>query len=294
MLRRACLALAVMVCLVAPLLVQAQGDYLDIYTVKVKPEKVADFEAIARKMVEANRKNGDHWLATEVVYGDGDTYTFISTRQDYADIDKGSNAFYGALAKAYGKEGTQKLLGEWEACLTGSHSEFRKRRWDLSRKAPDAASYAKFIADSRLLRTTAVHIRPGHITEFEDVMKEVKAAGEKNPNTQPLLVSQVMEGSKGATFYVSALRPSMGGFDNNPTTREILGEDGFKKFQQMNADAVESSESVLLRFSPELSNPPEEVIAAAPGFWQPKAMAATHMAKPKSPAEPAAKKTKEQ
>ncbi len=36
---------------------QIAGSYLDYYTVKVKPEKMADFEAIARKIVEANRKN---------------------------------------------------------------------------------------------------------------------------------------------------------------------------------------------------------------------------------------------
>jgi hypothetical protein len=65
-----------------------------------------------------------------------------------------------------------------------SRAEFRRRRWDLSRKAPaDAEAYAKFIGESRLLRTTAVHIRPGRTTEFEALLKEVKEAGEKNPDT---------------------------------------------------------------------------------------------------------------
>jgi len=33
---------------------------------------------------------------------------------------------------------------------------------DLSRKSPgDSAAYAKFIGESRVLRTTAVHVRPG-------------------------------------------------------------------------------------------------------------------------------------
>src|SRR5437016_8925540 len=37
--RRALWALAVVVCLAAPIAVQAQGDYLDVFVVKVKPEK---------------------------------------------------------------------------------------------------------------------------------------------------------------------------------------------------------------------------------------------------------------
>ena len=81
MLRRTFTALAVIVCLVAPVAVYAQGDFLDVYIAKVKPEKIADFEALARKMVDVNRRyNGDRWLAMESLYGEGDIYVFISTR----------------------------------------------------------------------------------------------------------------------------------------------------------------------------------------------------------------------
>jgi hypothetical protein len=104
-----------------------------------------------------------------------------------------------------------------------------------------------------------------------------------------------MEGSKGTTFYVSALRASLGGFDKNPTLREILGEEGYKRFLQVNAESVESTESALYRFSPELSNPPEEVMAAAPDFWQPKPVIAESTTKPRATrVQPAAQKTKEQ
>ena len=80
----------------------------------------------------------------------------------------------------------------------------------------------------------------------------------------------------------------MGGFDHNPTTKEILGEEGFKKFQQISADAVEVAESNLYRFDPSISNPPEEVAKVAMDFWHPKALIA--MAKPKSAMEPDAAK----
>jgi|SRR5271166_5883276 len=293
MVRKAFWAVAVIVCLIAPVAVQAQGDYLDVYVVNVKPEKAADFDALAKKMVDANRHSGDNWLALETVYGDSNTVVFISNRKNYADIDKANDLFMGALNKSFGKEGSEKMLREWNNCLISSRTELRKRRWDLSRKAPDAASYAKFIGESRVLRTTAVHVRPGHIAEFEALLKDVKAAAEQNPNTQTVLVSQVIEGSQGTTFYVSGLRTGMGGFDNNPTTREVLGEEGYKKFLQISADTVETTESMLLRYSPELSNPPQDVIAAAPDFWQPKAAMAAHAAKPKTPVQPAAEKAKQ-
>lgn len=277
MLRRAIWALVVVVCLAVPVAVRAQGDYLDVYIVKVKPEKLADFQALTKKFVDANRKhNGDTWIALETVYGEGNVYQFTSTRKDYADVDKANEAEMGAVNKALGKELAEKMGRDFQNCLVWSHSELRRRRWDLSSKAPtDAAAYAKFIGESRVLRTTAVHIRPGHVPEYEAMLKEIKEALEKDANTRPLLVSQVVEGTKGATFYVTALRTSLGGFDKNPTLRDILGEEGVKKFQHMNAEAVEEAESTLLRFSPELSNPPEEVASASADFWHPKAMMAS-------------------
>ena len=58
--RRPLWALAVAVCLAAPVAVRAQGDYLDVFIVKVKPEKTADFTALVKKWADANRRfNGN-------------------------------------------------------------------------------------------------------------------------------------------------------------------------------------------------------------------------------------------
>ena len=289
--RRALWAVAVAVCLAAPVAVHAQGDYLDVFIVKVKPEKHADFLALARKYADANRRfNGDRWIALQALYGEGGVYQFTSTRKDYADTDKANEAFMLAAQKAFGKEAAQKMNQDFDSCLVWSRSELRRRRWDLSRKAPkDADAYTKLIGESRLLRTTAVHIRPGHVPDFEAISKEMKEAAEKNPDTQTVFVSQVIEGGKGATFYVSTLRSSMGGFDHNPTAREILGEEGFKKFQQFNADAVDVAESTLYRINPELSNPPDEVAKVASDFWRPKALIVA-AAKPRTAMQPDAAK----
>jgi hypothetical protein len=289
--RKALWALAVAVCLAAPVAVRAQGDYLDVFIVKVKPEKTADFLALTKKFAEANRRfNGDRWLALQSVYGEGNVYQFTSVRKDYADIDKANEAEMLAANKGLGKEAAQKLEQDFNACIVWSRSELRRRRWDLSRKAPqDAEAYAKLIGESRLLRTTAVHIRPGHVPDFEALMKDSKEAGEKNPDTAPVFVSQVIEGNKGATFYVSTLRSSMGGFDHNPTAKEILGEEGFKKFQQISAEAIEVAESALYRFDPAISNPPEEVAKVAMDFWRPKTVIVA-AAKPRTAMEPDAAK----
>src|SRR6266853_1245558 len=204
--RRALWAFAVAVCLAAPVAVRAQGEYLDVLTVKVKPEKLTDFQALTKRFAEANRKfNGDRWLALQSVYGEANVYQFTSVRKDYADIDKANEA------------------------------------------------------------------------------------GEKKPDTAPVFVSQVIEGGKGAIFYVSTLRSSMGGFDHNPITKEILGEEGFKKFQQISADSVEVADSTLYRFDPSISNPPDDGAKVAMDFWHPKAVIVA-AAKPRTAMDPDAAK----
>jgi hypothetical protein len=270
--RRAFWALALVASLAMPVAVSAQESYLDAFIVKVKPEKTAEFTSLIKKWAVANHDNGgDRWIAVETLYGEGDVYVFTSTRQSYAEIDKANDAVMAATSKAFGPEGLGKLMQDFSSCLVWSRTELRRRRWDLSRKAPaDAAAFAKLVGQSRVLRTVTVHVRSGHQTDFEAYLKDAKVAGEKNANTQPVFVSQAVEGNKGLKYYITTFRSSLGGFDNNPSMKDVLGEDGYKKFQQMNAEAVEEADFNLYRINAELSNPPDEIAAAAPDFWHPK------------------------
>lgn len=252
---------------------QAQEQYLDMYIAQVKPEKRADFDAINKKIAVANRQNkGDSWIAMETVYGRGDRVTFVSTRNSYAEADKGTELFLQALQKAYGKEGAEKMFHDFEQCLASSHTELRRRRWDLSSNAPaDAAAMAKMVGNTRFLRTTAVHIRPGQVAAFEALLKDLKAAREKASPPQTALVSQAVAGQEGTVFYVTSLQNSMAGFDAIPSMPQMLGEEGYARFLKTNAEVVEGTETVINHFLPELSNAPEEVVAVAPDYWRPKA-----------------------
>jgi len=273
---------------------QAQEQYLDVYIAQVKPEKRAQFDAITKKMVEANRhNNGDAWLTMETVYGAGDRVTFISTRQGYGETEKGSDAFYAALLKANGKAGTDKLFQDYNQCLVSYSTELRRRRWDLSSNAPsDPAAQAKMIGEARWLRTNVMHVKPGQSEAFEALAKEVKAAREKASPPVTTLVSQGVAGQEGGTYYFTVLQNSMSGFDTVPSIQKILGEEAYARFLKTNGEAVERNEMVINHFLPELSNAPENVIAAAPDYWTPKAVVAAKTTPKKSAVVNAAATTK--
>jgi hypothetical protein len=264
---------------------QAPEQYLDVFVVQVKPEKRADFDVITRKMAEMNRQNkGDTWLAMETAYGPGERVTFVSQRQGYADIEKSSDAFMGALAKSLGKTGTEKLLADFQQCVLSTRSEFRRRRWDLSSNPPaDPAAMAKLIGEARYLRTVTVHVRPGQVGAFEDELKQVKAAREKASPPLTTLVSEAVAGQEGSVYYVTVPENSLAAFDNFTPLAKALGEEDYQKFLKVSADAVASTETVINRFLPRLSNAPEEIAAIAPDYWHPKAVVAAKAAKPKSP-----------
>jgi len=293
--RKACRAMLVVMLLGAFAAAQAQtlGDYLDVYIVQVKPEKRAEFDAIAAKIAAANRQNkGDIWLAMETVYGPGNRIAFTSTRNSYADVETAMGAFGEALAKAYPKAAGEKLMQDFNQCITRSRGEIRRRRWDLSSNAPaDLAAYAKLLSSSRWLRTVEVHVKTGQAPAFEDLMKDMKAAREKLNPPLTVFVSQAVVGQEGTVYYVTTLEPSLAAFDSLPSMQKMLGDEGYAKFLKTTADAVSDTETVLNHFLPELSNPPEQIIALAPDFWKPKAIAAK-AASAKPPAVNAAETSK--
>ncbi|HEY6127548.1 MAG TPA: hypothetical protein VIW23_05135 [Candidatus Acidoferrum sp.] len=280
-------------CFLAPAALFAQGGYLDVYIAKLKPEKAAEAEAIAKKITDANRNNnGDRVIVEQPLYGDPYTLVFVTPRESYADVDKGNDAFMASVNKAFGKEGSQKILNEWNNCLVSVRTQLRIRRSDLSSKMPaDPQTFAQLVGESRVLRTFVFHARPGRASEFEATIKEINAHADKMPDTQPVSVSQVVDGENNGAYYITFLRKSLGGFDKEVMLSDILGKEGMEKFEKTMADVEQRTESTLYRFRPDLSYPPDAVAQASADYWNPKPVMASAKPKAKTPAAPAAAKS---
>ena len=252
---------------------QLYEGYLDVLTCKVKPEKRADFDAVAKKMADANRRyKGDTFLTSQIEYGEQNTVIFTSGRENYAAIEKGMAAFEGALKEAYGPAAAQ-LGKEFNACVISSQAEIRKRRGDLCSNLPtDMPAVLKVVGSSRWVRTAAFHVRTGHIDDFEAQIKTVKQGIERsNPSGPMILVSQAVAGNRGSVFYVTTFRTSLADFDKvSPPLKEVLGMEAYQQYQKSNSENVQLIETTLSRYLPELSNPPKEVADASLDFWNPK------------------------
>ena len=281
MLRRALWMPAACALFAAPAAAQMQNDLLDVFTVQVKPDKMAQFDAAGKKIVAANRQNkGSDWVALAQEYGQGYTVRFISTRPTFAAIEEASQAFMAAMNKAYGKAATEQIFRDVDSSLVSSQSEIRRRRWELSSNVPaDAGAMATMIGEARWVQTTTVHARPGQGLKIEEQFRAVKAANEKAAAKVTVLVSQAAFGQTGTVYYVTTFRKSLGDIDSAMPLAKLLGEDGYATFLKATSEAVLSTESTLSRLRPDWSNPAEPIVAAAPDFWRPKPVVASKSAK---------------
>jgi hypothetical protein len=258
-----------------------QNDLLDVFTVQVKPDKMAQFDAAGKKIVAANRQNkGSDWVALAQEYGPGYTVRFVSTRPTFAAIEEASQAFMAAMNKAYGKAATEQIFRDVDSSVVSSQSEIRRRRWELSSNVPaDATAMARMIGEARWVQTTIVHARPGQGSKVEEQLRAIKAANEKAAAKVTVLVSQAAVGQTGTVYYVTTFRKSLGEIDSATPLSQLLGDDGYRKFQAAASEAVLGTESTLSRVRPDWSNPAEPIAAAAPDFWRPKPAAASRAAK---------------
>jgi len=268
--------LAACVLVAAPAAAQLHNGLLDVFTVHVKSDKVAQFEAVSKKIVAASQKNkGGTWLAIEQVYGPGHTIRFVFPRADFATLEKGSEAFMAAMFKTYGQTATMQIFREGDSTMEESGSEIRRQHFELSANPPaDAAALNKMVGESRWVQTTMVRLRPGQSAKFEEELTAIKAAREKAAAKETVLVSQALVGQRGSVYYISTFRKSLAEIDSATPLKDLLGEEGFATFLKTVSETVATTEHTIGRFRPDLSNVPEDVVQAAPDFWRPKPVVA--------------------
>jgi hypothetical protein len=265
---------------------QTLDHYVDYYIVKVKPEKRADFDAAARRIATANASaHGDRWLAYEPIYGETGTVYFASSRKDLAAIDTGMASFTRALKESIGPN-FATVYRDMEACTLSARGEIRRRRPDLSSGLPETQEqYSQRLGAARYIRTTMIRIRPGTAPQFEELARTVAKVTMQREPERMVSVSQTVAGQPGTVYYVTDFQPKLSGFEPSPQSLEdAMGAEAYRQIEKRLGETVITTETLIAKFLPELSNPPDAVTAASAAFWKPEPAAGTadRVAKPKA------------
>jgi hypothetical protein len=124
-----------------------------------------------------------------------------------------------------------------------------------------------------------IHVRPGKIKEWRDVIKMVKDAHEKAETSAHWGMYEIAFGAPDGTFIMVTGDPSMSvidqAFSEDKKFKDAIGGDeGMSKLDAMFGDAVESSRGELFAVNPKASYVSDDWIKADPSFWMPKPPAA--------------------
>ena len=134
------------------------------------------------------------------------------------------------------------------------------------------------IAHMRYFEISLFRVRPGHDADWDSIVKMVKAAYEKIPDVH-FATYYAQYGQEGTTYVVFTAMKSAAEIDQSFAQDKQfmanMGEDGMKKFSELLAAAIETSQHNLFAFTPAMSYPRDEWIKADPDFWKPKAHAAS-------------------
>ncbi len=148
------------------------------------------------------------------------------------------------------------------------------------------------IPHMRYFEISVFHVRPGHRKDWDSLVKLVMAAYEKIPDVH-WATYEAIYGPEGGTYLVFTPMKSAAEIDRAFTLGKqfeaAMGEEGMKKLAELEAAAIESSQSNLFQFNPRESYVGDDWVKADPDFWKPKMGSAPPAAPKKSEKKPSAK-----
>ncbi len=222
---------------------------------------------------EGMAKSPDHYLAATTMSGPSEAW-FLVGFDSYAEWQKSSE--YDNQPKVQALTGP---LYEKDADYVSDSDQVvatYNEKWSYK---PDMN-----IAEMRYFEVETIRLRPGRDKDWEDIVALYQATAAKANLDEHDIFFEARYGAANGTIYIFTPRKTLGDLDAamvaGKAFDDALGPDGQKKFAELIQAAVATDSTTLLRFSPEMSYPPEEWVKFDPSFWKPKMMMAPKAAAP--------------
>jgi hypothetical protein len=155
--------------------------------------------------------------------------------------------------------------------LTETNQSVWMRREDLSLNSGN-------LDGARYMEITQFLVRPGHMKDWDDLVKRVQEGYRKGVPEANWTVFQQQYGTAANAFLVITPLKTLSEVDHMMTTdkgfTEAMGEEGMKRLRELEATCIESEQTNLFQINPRMSHPPEAWVKADPTFWKPKPSAA--------------------
>lgn len=259
---------------------------------EIKIGKMAEHDTMMRQLVQnVNSSNADwHWISASSVTGTSSDYLGIGMFNSYADIEK-SIQVQDKVIK------TSLQNADYARETEDTH---QSRKITVVRLRPELSYQPEKVnfANARFWDVTIIQVKPGADDDFNDLAKEYVELHKKG-NIDVSWATYVAEyGSTSPVFVYITPRQSLAELDvdREEQYKAVFTPPVTKRLDSFSTQYMTRIESILVQVRPEISHPPQTMVAANPDFWTVKDTVATTPApkgKKKPPMEPAAKKEKQ-
>ncbi len=244
--------------------VQGPSKYLFLDNVEVKPNQGDAYAKLQGQETAAMRAANapSHFIGMWAITGSNHVL-YMHGFDSFADLQKDHDA---TMATTKLTDTLKATDAQQAAQLGNEHSSVYEFEKDLSLNTDLDLSKMRF------MRIILFHVRVGHDEDFERVAKLfVKAYASAIPEARWAMFQKLYGEGSGTTYILVTPMESLTEVDgmlgsNKKFTEAVGAEQVQTLFKQADA-AVESSESNLFAFDPQLSYAPDSWLKSSPDFW---------------------------
>ena len=221
--------------------------------VTVRPDRISIYEQAAQKVAEraVSQKEKFRWSVYQTVFGDLLSVIYVSQAEDWADLEA-QETVEARMQRLLGEKEGQRALEEIRSCLERVQQTISIERPELSYLPDQPGRPAPFAM------VTRIHVRPGGVEAFEELIRKVAEAIPKVDEPARLVVRQTIVGN---LREYAAIRPlqSLRELSAQRTPADLLIKafgpaEGGLIFRTGN-EAIEHIERRIVAYRQDLSNP---------------------------------------
>lgn len=241
------------------------AKYLWIETVQLNTGKHLQFQDMVRqvRLAATDTAPGLHWMASSPLTGDGRQVSILIPHNTLGDVEQTLQSMMKIEQAVMAKN--VNLTEQAAETESGAHFTLAKFRPELSYKVEqlDPAFTTRW-------EETIFYLKPGTDTEFTDLIKHVLELENKaaDPNSKWLLY-EVMGGMSMPAYVIVTPLKTLADLDVEPpeSSKQVYNDSVIRMLETNIKSCVTKMESNIMMVRPDLSRPPEALLAANPDFW---------------------------
>jgi hypothetical protein len=221
------------------------AEWSSVIITVIKPEAVAEYEAIQKEVTAAYKKAGVRSRTVlQTMFGNALEYISVTPIAKFAELDGTM-----PLDKALGTEGRVKLLRRVGALVVSRQRLASLANPELSIRTPgEPLPYAQ---------VTTYTLAPGKLPEFQSYMRDDFLPMARKGGITNLWVSRPIFGGESMQRVVVRPMKMLGEIDEGPLARRVLGAEGAQKLGAKTAGMFQSVQTRIVRYRADLSYGPE-------------------------------------